>query len=129
MALPDRSRGYTWSISLIKTGVTSGPGNYKRSLASLLKSTSTLHQPWEVDYVHSAFLLFITELGLWTTFGSIVLLSFVLLISKNSNLFLVWLFATCSLPILLFDHYIITSVSSMLYFFTAVYLLSIVPRT
>lgn len=65
-ALPDRLQGLVWSMDIIRVqplfGV--GVGNYKQKLEHKLAENRIMFMPWDIAPVHSAPLLYISELGI-----------------------------------------------------------------
>jgi hypothetical protein len=112
VAIVERVGGASWAVSLIENnswwqGV--GPGAYKESLKEYLDWQNVTYQPWQIDSVHSVPLLIIVEWGLLLSF--ILLLLFLTMLKKYY--FNKWQWFLLLIPIVLFDHYVVTQIAPM----------------
>lgn len=112
VAITERVDGASWAVSLISNsfwwqGV--GPGAYKNALGEYLDQHNIVYQPWQIDSVHSVPLLIVAEWGLMLSF-ILVLLLLIIMVKQYSKM---WRWFMPFVPIMLFDHYMITQSAPM----------------
>lgn len=117
-AFADRGRGYGWAMSIIQTlpawrGV--GIGNYSSHLLSYLQQQHIAFQSWEIAPVHNSFLLLAVEFGLIPSLvlGAVLYWSLFRPHDNNHVLHINYIFMVSLLPILLLDHYALTSTTTL----------------
>ncbi len=114
VAIEERIGGANWAISLVRNnswwqGV--GPGAYKGALKEYLDQHNGIYQYWQIDNVHSVSLLIATEWGLMLS-SIFLFILLVVMIKKYSG---TWYWFTPIIPIVLFDHYMLTQTAPMVY--------------
>ncbi len=107
VAVSERLAGYEWSIQIMgDEGFWKGAGigNYPQVLGGYLRSNDIEHKAWQVDYVHSAPLLIMAELGIG------IGLMYMLFTAGATIKYLgrMWPWMIPIIPLLLFDHYLLT---------------------
>lgn len=128
VAVSERLIGYAWSIELLKEtpgwlGV--GLGNYPEALGEYLQWHEIQHEPWQVDYVHSVPILMLVELGPVLGFFTI------LIIAGGAIIYLgrLWWWLIPIIPLLLWDHYLLTEPALQLMLLWVVLILPQLKRT
>lgn len=109
-ALTERASGISWALDIIEDtkGHGVGVGNYMLYLDTYLAQQNIEHSPWEVSPVHSVPLLIAAEAGILMTL--LLLGTLLVCIYKVPTLLLL----TPLVPLLLTDHNIYTSTSSLI---------------
>ncbi len=126
-AINERIVGTGWSIALIAKqpwwqGM--GWGKYPEKLKVYLDERGTAYKPWQIDYVHSAPLLVMAELGVASTSLLMVATVGLLLIFYRNE----WWWLLGVLPLVLFDHYMVTQLTPMLLLLTTIVILHRMPN-
>lgn len=100
-----------------------GPGNYEHRLTEYFNQRKITHEVWQVAPVHNAPLLLMVEIGFLPT----LILGLALLYFYARPFSRTWPLLLPIIPLLWFDHYLLTQASSLLYLVTVVLLLAAEP--
>ena len=118
----ERLAGAKWALELIDwRGI--GVGEYRIVLRDFLNENEIHYEPWQIDYVHSVPLLVTVELGLVITMllaGGLLLLLKVFYADR-------WWWLMPILPLILFDHYVLTQMAPLALVLTVLVLLHGMP--
>jgi hypothetical protein len=109
VGISERISGYGWSLNLVGWRG-AGPGNYPRALGHYLDTYDIPYASWQSTYVHSAPLLLVVE---WGIFFLALWVGFIIWFFK-----LYWpvpWYLLSIVPLLLFDHYLVTQIAPMLW--------------
>lgn len=88
-----------------------GPGNYQDALAEHLNRQHIAYESWQIAPVHNIPLLLVAELGVLPALFLISLLIFV----WGPRFQTTWLFIVPVVPLVLFDHYLLTQTAPLVY--------------
>lgn len=125
-AISERVVGTGWSIALIAKqqwwqGM--GWGKYPEKLKIYLEEQGATYEPWQIDYVHSVPLLVTAELGVaFTSLLTVAVVGLLLIFYRNE-----WWWLWGVLPLVLFDHYMVTQLTPMLLLLTTIIILYRMP--
>ncbi|MFH1354444.1 MAG: O-antigen ligase family protein [bacterium] len=107
-AVSERLVGARWALALIDwRGI--GVGEYKVALQKYLDAHGVHYEPWQIDYVHNVPILIAVESGL----AVIMLLAGGLLLLLKMFYADRWWWLLPLLPLILFDHYMVTQLAPM----------------
>lgn len=97
-----------------------GPGNYERALTQYLNAAALPYELWHIAPVHNVVLLLLVEWG-----GIPVLISAAWLVVRYARQFRrTWLYLLPIIPLVLFDHYVVTQTAPLMYVVAVVLLLA-----
>jgi hypothetical protein len=113
VAVNERLMGVYWAWSLIgeRSYLVADGLSYKERLQQHLSDSAIPYKHWQIDYVHSVPLLVLVQIGIVPTIliGSLLLWTTIKLYGRKS----IWIMPI--LPLIFFDHYLLTDSASLVY--------------
>jgi hypothetical protein len=121
-AVTERWSGTSYALGLLNEnplwhGV--GPGNYEHVLADYFKARHIAHEPWQVTPVHATPLLLLVE---WGSIPALALVGWCIY-TYAAGFRRTWPLLLPLIPLLWFDHYLLTQAPPLLYLVTVLILL------